>query len=311
MLKPAMLVLVAASLWLVATARAWDPVGHMLTAAIAMRELKPETRRELDAAIGRFNAEEKPDAPYDAISAPCWMDDVRARTRDFNEWHYVNLPFTREGLPVPEGSREKPDIIWGIDECLAVLKGGGEPGITKEMAVMILMHLVGDIHQPLHATSRDDQGGNRQPVTNLKDAATDVLFTKGGNLHFFWDTAYRRVFRDGNADVAYAAPLYPRQTPVTGHTRAQPLVEREAAALVQRYPRSFFSDLALSDATAWALESHVLGYDLAYGALPPGLAGEPLALTPEYTDAARVCAEQRIVIAGYRLADLLNRVLVP
>jgi hypothetical protein len=310
MLKPAIFLLVAAVLWPVATARAWDPVGHMLTAAIAMRELKPEARRELDEAIGRFNAAEKPDAPYDAISAPCWMDDVRARTRDFNEWHYVNLPFTREGLPVPEGSREKPHIIWGIDECLAVLNGGAESGITKEMAVMILMHLIGDIHQPLHATSRDDQGGNRQPVSNLKDAATDVLFTKGGNLHFFWDTAYRRVFREGNADVAYSAPLYPRQTPVAGHTRARTLIEREAAALIQRYPRLFFPDLAASDATAWALESHLLGYDLAYAKLPPGPAGEPVALTPEYVDAARTCAEERIVLAGYRLADVLNKALL-
>ncbi len=311
MFKPAIFLLVAAGLWPVTTALAWDPVGHMLTSAIAIRELKPEARQELDATISRFNAVEKPDAPYDAISAPCWMDDARARTREFNEWHYVNLPFTREGLPVPEGSREKPHIIWGIGECLAILKGGGESGVSKDMALMILMHLVGDIHQPLHATSRDDQGGNRQPVSNLTDAATDVLFTKGGNLHFFWDTAYRRVFRDGNADVAYSAPLYPRQTPVTGHTKARDLIEREATALLERYPRSSFPDLAVSDATAWALDSHLLGYDLAYAKLPSGPAGEPVALTPEYVDAARACAEKRIVLAGYRLGDLLNKILLP
>jgi len=68
-------------------ARAWDPLGHMLTMEIASGELTPATRDAVDKAIGRFSVNEKPDAPYDLVTAACWMDDARARKKEFNEWH--------------------------------------------------------------------------------------------------------------------------------------------------------------------------------------------------------------------------------
>lgn len=292
--------------------RAWDPVGHMLTTQIAREGLTPTARAEVDAAIARFNAAKNPDAPYDFVLAACWMDDARSQTKEFNAWHYVNLPFTRDGEPVPAGSADAPHVVWAIDECEAIIAGkSSHPSVDRDQAIVMLLHLVGDVHQPLHATSRgDDLGGNRVKLANLKDPLVDLIFSRGGNLHFFWDSAYRRVFRDGSATVAYEPPLYERTKPVAGHEAARGLVEREAAVIRQKYPPASFT-AGQGNATEWALESHVIGYDFAYGRLPASVDGAPIRLDDGYVTAARPIAEKRVALAGYRLANLLNHLLDP
>ena len=290
-------------------ARAWDPLGHMLTMQIAYGELAPKARTELDAAVARFNAKENPDAPYDAVTAACWMDDVRARTKEFNDWHYVRLPFTCGGTPVPAGSRQSPNVVWALGRCEDIVRGGAEePGIDRDQALVMLLHLVADIHQPLHTTEHRDFGGNRRLISNLKDVEADLLFSKGGNLHFFWDSAYRREFKDGEVAVSYSAPFFQILMPVAGHREARKIVDREAAEIRKKYPPESFGDIDGGDAPAWALESHGLGYDLAYGMLP---AGSPVPLGQEYVAASRACAEKLIALAGYRLAALLNHLLNP
>ena len=290
-------------------ARAWDPLGHMLTMRIAYDGLTPKARAELDAAVGRFNGKEKPDAPYDAVTAACWMDDVRARTKEFNDWHYVRLPFTREGTPVPAGTRQTPNVVWALGRCEDIVRGvAQEAGIDRDQALVMLLHLVGDIHQPLHTTEHRDFGGNRRLISNLKDVEADLIFSQGGNLHFFWDSAYRREFKDGEVAVSYSSPFFQSLMPVAGHREARKIVDREAAKIRNKYPPESFGDIKGGDASTWAFESHGLGYDLAYGMLP---AGSPAPLGEEYVAASRACAEKRIALAGYRLAALLNRLLDP
>ncbi len=293
-------------------ARAWDPVGHMLVSQIACDQLTPAAKAQLDAAIARFDTKDHPhDRPYDSVTAACWMDDIRSRpdTKPFAAWHYVTLPFTPEGLPAPDGS-SGPNVIWGIQKCEAILAGREtDPAIDKDMAIVILIHLVGDVHQPLHTTSRgEDLGGNKVKIANLKDPLVDLIFSKGNNLHFFWDSSYRRVYRQGDATVLYEPPLHERAKPVAGHLAAMDIIRREATALEKKYPRAMFREQG--DAASWAKESHGYGYDLGYQKLPTTSGDRPVKLTQAYVDAARACAEQRIVIAGYRLGNLLNEILV-
>lgn len=290
-------------------ARAWDPLGHMLTLRIADGELTPKAHAELDAAITRFNAKVNPDAPYDAVTAACWMDDTRARTKEFNEWHYVNLPFTHEGLPLPEGSRQKPNVVWAIGCCQGIIKGSvAQAGVDRDQALVMLLHLIGDVHQPLHATEHYDMGGNRVRISNLKDERADLIFSKGSNLHFFWDSAYRREIKDGEVGVSYAAPFFAPEAPVAGHRDARKLVDRQAAALRKKFPPESFGDVMSGPPASWALESHALGYDLAYGKLPHG---RPVVLDNDYVEVSRTVAEKRIALAGYRIAALLNQILDP
>ncbi len=289
-------------------ARAWDPMGHMLVGQIAYDQLTPAAKTNFDAALARFNAGDAPhDAPYDPVTAPCWMDDIRARpdTKPFAVWHYVNLPFTPDGRPPPADSAG-PNVIWGVQRMVAILSGKeSDPAIDRDKAMVILLHLVGDIHQPLHTTSRgDDAGGNKVKLANLKDPLADLIFSKGGNLHFFWDSAYRRVYRNGSATVLYEAPLHDRLKPVGGHLAIEPTIRTEATSLEKKYPRARFHEQG--DALSWANESHGYGYILGYQKLPPG---DPVKLTASYVNAARACAEERVALAGYRLGNLLNELL--
>lgn len=296
-----------------APVRAWDPIGHMLVGQIAYDQLTPPAKAAVDAAIARFNEKDSPhDAPYDPVTIACWMDDIRSRPemKPFAVWHYVNLPFTPEGLPVPDESAG-PNVIWGIQKTEGILTGKStDPAIDKDQALAILIHLVGDIHQPLHTTSRnEDAGGNKVKVGNLKDPLADLVFSKGGNLHFFWDSAYRRVYRDGKATVLYEAPLHDRNTPVAGHKAYAKEVRAEATALEKKYPHAMFREQG--DVLSWAAESHGFGYDLGYQKLPKSNENRPVNLPAAYVDAARTCAEQRIVLAGYRLGNLLNLIFAP
>ena len=132
-----------------------------------------------------------------------------------------------------------------------------------------------------------------------------MIFSKGGNLHFFWDSSYRRVYKDGFATVSFEAPLYERDKPVAGHKEALKLVRDQATAIEAKYPASVLTEQG--DALSWAKESHALGYVLGYGNLPkPNSKGESK-LDQKYVTDARNAAEKQIALAGYRLGALLNK----
>lgn len=312
MIRPALFTACLAVLaFLAMPALAWDPLGHMLVGQIACDNLTPIAKTAVDAAIARFNAEAKPDAPYSFITAACWMDDIRSRTepefKQYAVWHYVNLPFTPDGMPVPDASAG-PNVIFGVEKTQDILAGkAADPAIDKDQALVMLLHFTGDVHQPLHTTGRaDDAGGNKVKVANLKDPLADLIFSTGGNLHFFWDSAYRRIYKNGDAAVSCEAPLCDRTTPVAGHNESAALVRAQATALEKKYPPSILKEQG--NALSWAKESHALGYTLGYGALPTTSGGRPVKLTQSYVDNARNAAEKRIVLAGYRMANFLNTI---
>jgi hypothetical protein len=288
----------------------------MLVAQIAYDHLTPPARTAMDASIARFNQKKindrkELDTAYDPVTAACWMDDIRSLKGlyNFDVWHYVNLPFTPDGLPAPDGNVQ-PNVIWAIEKCVPLVTGQTtDAAIDRDQALVMLLHLVGDIHQPLHTTSRgEDAGGNKVKLANLKDPLADLVFSKGGNLHFFWDSAYRRIYKDGSATVLYEAPLLnDRGRPVAGHKAVAEMIRREATALESKYPPSHFQ--AQADPPTWAKESHALGYSLGYGKLPATTGNRPVKLTEDYVTAARDCAQERVVLAGYRLANLLNLLL--
>jgi hypothetical protein len=220
----------------------------------------------------------------------------------------VNLPFNREGLPVPDAETQ-PNVIWGIDRCADILAGrASDPAIDRDQAMVMLFHLVADVHQPLHATTRnDDAGGNKVPVPNLEPSKADLAFSKKrtGSLHAFWDSAYRRVFRNGKVGVEYEVPELDPSRPVGSHDSAAEIVRREAADIAGRHPSA--EPVGAGGADAWAGESHGIGFDFAYGKLPPDSdTGRPTVLDAAYVEQARDISRQRLALAGRRLAAMLN-----
>ncbi|MFM8719225.1 MAG: S1/P1 nuclease, partial [Chthoniobacterales bacterium] len=176
-------------------------------------------------------------------------------------------------------------------------------------ALAMLLHLAGDTHQPMHTTNRNnDAGGNKVELKGVELTKEEKLFSKKqeANLHAFWDSSYRRVFRGTKAGVLYETPIYDKEKPVTGHAAAKDPIRREADAIMKKYPPSVVTEQ--KDVAGWVQESHEAGYELAYGKLPnQSKTGDSARVDERYVTSARDLAQQRVAMAGYRLGALLNQ----
>ncbi len=162
--------LVAAVFVAAAPASAWGPAGHQLVCEIAFQELGDEAREEVKALIRR-------DPDFDTFAASCtWPDDPRQR----DDEHYVNLPrsFTYVGAArCPMASR---CLFTAIRQDSRALERWWTTTGGRLRALKFLGHWVGDIHQPLHVSFRDDRGGNS--IIESEEPPCD------GTLHRVWDS---------------------------------------------------------------------------------------------------------------------------
>ena len=154
-------------------AHAWGTQGHRVVAELAWTQLTPQAR---DAA-NRLLALE-PGATLASVST--WADDTRDEAT--RQWHFVNFP---RGSCTYDPLRDCPDgqcVIAAIERQMAVL-GSNAPDIQRLVALKYVVHLVADVHQPLHAGHADDRGGNLYQLQ---------AFGNGSNLHAVWDTGLLR-----------------------------------------------------------------------------------------------------------------------
>lgn len=285
----------------------WDDTGHMLVAQIARDHLSPTARGRVDALARTLTFAGR---PYNAVTIACWADDIKHAPEGspfrgaYRAWHYIELGCA-DGDPdaitnPPPTTMTEGDIVTALHRCVAVLRGADDPFIpNRAIALALLTHFVGDIHQPLHCTSRyapgdpprrGDAGGNRVRLTNLWG-------TEHENLHNFWDAAFRRHYTISGhvglmADVN--RPVAPGSWRLRRWTARLPAVERPPA------PGS------ATDFAAWARASHALGCEVAYGQLDAPFGTPPIALTRPYVTAARELARAQIGLAGRRLAVLME-----
>jgi hypothetical protein len=150
-------------------ALAWGQNGHRVVGQVAQNHIKKKVSRKLYKLLGGESLAE----------ASVWMDDIRSdSTYDHtHDWHWVTIP---DSLKYEETDKNpKGDILEAINRISAALKQGGLPLQTEREYIKYLVHLVGDIHQPLHVGSGHDRGGNAHKVE---------WFRKNSNLHRVWDT---------------------------------------------------------------------------------------------------------------------------
>ncbi|WP_374552381.1 S1/P1 nuclease [Sphingobium yanoikuyae] len=154
-------------------AYAWGPVGHRVTGAIADRNLSGVARANVQLLLGT----------EDLAEAATWPDDMKSDPADFwqkqaSPWHYVTV---REGAAYasadtpPEG-----DAMTALDRFTAMLRDPAASMDDKRLALRFIVHIIGDLHQPLHAGGGNDRGGNDLKVT---------WFGRSTNLHSIWDSA--------------------------------------------------------------------------------------------------------------------------
>lgn len=146
----------------------WAKTGHRATGEIAQKYLTKKAERKINelldghslAFVSNYGDEIKSDKAY-------WK---------YSAWHYVNFPF--DGRYETSPKSERGDIIMAIDSCVRVLKNPKSLKKDKVFFLKMLVHFMGDLHQPLHIGLAEDKGGNTFQVQ---------WFKKGTNLHHVWD----------------------------------------------------------------------------------------------------------------------------
>lgn len=291
-----------------APAAAWDALGHRVVAAIAWEELSPAVRAE----VTRLLSAAPPDSDLPALmpaggsqekrrrelflAASTWPDIVRDRDhpqrRDAyhrSNWHYINY-FWEQG---PETApRERTDlspqptnVVERLEALAEVLGDPGADPAERGIAAAWILHLVGDLHQPLHTSARvterepeGDRGGN---LFHLDAEGDD-------NLHYYWDSILRR-----------ATPWWLRWR------LSEDRLARELAAEHPAPPGSELEADFEADFEAWAREGFATARQLVY---PPTLrrGREP---SYAYRKVAREAASEAIARAGHRLAAVLETAL--
>jgi hypothetical protein len=283
-----------------ATAHAWDAGGHMLVGQIAWELSSPRVRAAVDEIVGTLDNRYNGGQAYNFTTVSCWMDDLRSLPKKeypWSTWHYVDSEKTDDGknFKVPEG----PNIVWAIGENLKTLRNKQAPADERAKALGMLFHWVGDIHQPLHATTWNDRGGNGYLISGVH--FSDLMPGMVPNLHTFWDKSFRFDVREGAVVELWANPkIGARPKPGEG------IITEEARELMKRFPRATLTELAQpGDAEAWARESHLIGCKSAYPPGPHPDNTEAPRLAPEFAHAAYDISGRRIVIAAHRMAALL------
>jgi len=297
--------------WMQETLAAWDAEGHELVATMACARLNPKAKQAVSDLAREM---ENPDQAYDAVTLACWMDDLRKNPAMpchgmFLSWHYIDIglePDDPQPAFVPGDDNEAHgNVVQALMRAVVVLKGGTDPYIkTKAMACAMVMHLVGDIHQPLHCATkyftsggrlRQDAGGNREEVLNRPPG--DATF----NLHAFWDSAWRASFDEASGCVV----LDPRYQEQGGH---EPQDVRSLAETLRQQPPPPGADLE-THVDQWARESNALARDFVYREVTVTESGKYCRLGSVYVFKANALARQRLVLAAWRLATLLNNTL--
>lgn len=298
-----LLISISACYLLLATSvEGWGCPGHMLVAEIARRHLTANVTAAVDTIVHSFSSHGPFPMASDMVQAACWLDDLRGyRMYGFNDWHFVDKPFyyygeLEQGHGLPVVGEDPSNIRVHLRDAVRGLqKSHSAPRFVLEFSLFQLLHLMGDIHQPLHCTTlvspafpSGDRGGN------------EIIVRSDGvkiPLHRLWDNV---------CDVHFPHLARPLNQPDRErlHSWADRLVSRygnRVAPLVQNF--TFSPTLFASESYDFAVNT---SYKDGTAAYHPGAA--PVILTEKYMRRCRSVARQRIVLGGLRLAKVLNQV---
>jgi hypothetical protein len=301
------------TLFAVPQARAWNSIGHMAVGYIAYQQLTPAVKARVNALLAMnpdynlwvsYIPAGTPDDQRDLyifMMAATWPDEIKLAGSGYTAdgpnggdtppsdptqanlnvgytdktmhkyWHFIDTPFAVGKLALP--AVPTPNVVTQINVFRTVIASNASDDL-KSYDLAWIEHLVGDIHQPLHATTRvtagmpkGDAGGN------------DVKTIPSPELHAYWDD----LLGLGNTSNYATAVTVAQALPAANSTLA--------------------ADTNVAD---WSLESFKLGKSTAYKNPPVGKGLGPYTLTSAYHTAALKVAQQRIALAGARLANLLN-----
>lgn len=288
-----------ASCFVATQAGAWSRPGHMVTAAIAYRDLQADPavraaildlleahpdRGPFEVAIDRTTGEARARRLF--YECARWPDDARGTAYDHPTWHYAARPVM--GKDAPTGSRDaiEGNAIEAFALNFRVLADHKASKAERAVALCWVMHLVGDIHQPLHTAQLFSRAYPDGDQLGSKQFVRATAQSEPVTLHWFWDDS---VHQSGT----------------------QESVEARAAELGTKPPGSDQPARATVFATWAAKESYPAAAELAYRSdlVSSQQPVDAPTLPRRYVDDAHRMAEERVTSAGHRLATVLRDAL--
>lgn len=180
------------SMWAHGDTPPWSKTGHRVIGEVAQKHLTRKAWKAISdlldgetlAEVSNYGDEIKSDRAYSK----------------FSPWHYVNFPADKaytEVTPSPQG-----DVVLGIEKCIAILKDPQTPRNDEVFYLKMLIHLIGDMHQPMHIGRAEDRGGNDIQLQ---------WFGRGSNLHRVWDSNLIDDYGMSYTELARTLPRWSRE----------------------------------------------------------------------------------------------------
>jgi len=300
-----------------AAAFAWGCDGHQAVALIAYQQLNPRARAAADQLLQQLPQIPVPShfcAPSNTnpfVDVSTWADDIRSIRPETAPWHFIDVPLSvkttspkapLEGCPPDTGC-----IVTAITQEIATLRDFRLPPADRAMALLFLIHFVGDLHQPLHTTTNNDRGGNCLPVAYMGSPSREGANENySPNLHLVWDVQLVQSLIAGRPLPVFAAYL-----------------QSKYASSIAAWLQEPF------DLRAWVWEGHQLAARAASGQLATPVPVEqhvPINLCSDddhvsqrlaqlhenvdqtYAAAVAPAIEVQLTKAGARLAAILNSI---
>ena len=278
----------------------WFDAGHMIIAKIAYENLDESVRAKADSLIKLLG---DVDPEYtDFVQSATWMDGVKSTGIPFfNDYHFIDQYYVvypiEETLQVTE-----QNVVWTVENAISTFKDERSSDYAKALSLRFLIHMVGDCHQPLHATSRvteenqeGDRGGNSFKVDPIPYGTYLGEPSYLSNLHKVWDSGVLAFTNINAAD-------YPTmQDSITNDITK---IDTYITSLSPKKQKEIKDKISNNNTDEWAIESYNFAMKYVYTGIE-----ENGKLTDDYKkQGSDVCMEQAYV-AGMRLANLLNELL--
>lgn len=253
----------------------WNALGHRLVAQIAYNHMTAHAKQ----VFNQYNQSmDKVYKPQTWANAAVWLDTLRYQdVAWFSTMHYVDMPFSDSPRQLP--AVQDINALWAMRQSKRLLLNKYATDFDKGTALRVILHIVGDLHQPLHTATRisnefpqGDRGGNLVPVNTHRIAK---------NLHTYWD-------RGGGLLMTKRRYTDIQVTKTTSNIEA-------------RWP----CHLSMMDINPshWVLESHALAVNKVYKELPENNVPDKY-----YQRLTKKITEQQLALAGCRLAAILNQI---
>lgn len=259
----------------------WNGEGHMVVAQLAYNHLNASVKTQCDTLIAvplTFSST----ATNTFVTAACWADDFKS-SLGTSIWHYIDLPFSLDGTSTSGVAAASFDVVRAIRQCVTTLQSTTETQANKATSLRYLIHFVGDIQQPLHASTavragdlNGDSGGNGFVITGT-----------WSNLHSLWDSG------GGFLTDSITRPLSAAE---------QSSINSRVATVEAAYPY-VAGPATIPDPMDWANEGFQLAQTVSYVGITRN--GSPSA---GYLNTTQSTTQERMAKGGKRLADLLNTI---